>query len=174
MPQDAKVKALSQVPLFEGCSARELGFIASRTDEAPVGAGRVLTEQARPGNSFYWILDGEAEVEIDGAKRGTLKKWDFFGEISMLDRGNATATVTTTKPSRLMVMSHSQFRDAVKASESIVVKVLAVMGDRLRSDLEAVREREAKAKKREGPTRSKTSARSPSSAVPSPECRRPT
>jgi len=142
VPQDAKVKALSQVPLFEGCSPRELGFIASRTDEVPIGAGRVLTKQGRPGNSFYVILDGEAEVEIDGAKRGTLKKGDFFGEISMLDRGNATATVTTTKPSRLMVMSHSQFRDAVKASESILVKVLAVMGRRLRADLEAVRERQ--------------------------------
>ncbi|TMC02822.1 MAG: cyclic nucleotide-binding domain-containing protein [Chloroflexi bacterium] len=136
MPQDAKVKALSQVPLFEGCSSRELGFIASRTDEVPVGAGRVLTKQGRPGNSFYVILDGEAEVEIDGAKRGILKKGDFFGEISMLDRGNATATVTTTKPSRLMVMSHSQFRDAVN-------------------------------------TRSKTSARSPSAAIRSPECWRP-
>ncbi len=130
MPQDAKIKALSQVPLFDGCSARELGFIASRTDEVPVGAGRVLTRQGRPGNSFYVILDGEAEVEIDGAKRGTLKKGDFFGEISMLDRGNATAT------------------DAVKASEAILVKVLAVMGHRLRADLEAVREREAKTTKR--------------------------
>ena len=104
------------------------------------GPGRVLTKQGRPGNSFYVILDGEADVEIDGVNRGTLKKGDFFGEISMLDRGNATATVTTTKPSRLMVMSHSQFRDAVKASESILVKVLAVMGRRLRADLEAVRE----------------------------------
>jgi CRP/FNR family transcriptional regulator, cyclic AMP receptor protein len=148
MPQDAKIKALSQVPLFDGCSPRELGFIASRTDEVPVGAGRVLTKQGKPGNSFYVILDGEADVEIDDVKRGTLKKGDFFGEISMLDRGNATATVTTTKPSRLMVMSHSQFRDAVKASESILVKVLAVMGRRLRADLEAVREREAKTKKR--------------------------
>ena len=148
VPQDAKIKALGQVPLFEGCSARELGFIASRTDEVPVGAGRVLTKQGRPGNSFYVILDGEADVEVDGAKRGTLKKGDFFGEISMLDRGNATATVTTTKPSRLMVMSHAQFRDAVKASEGILVKVLAVMGRRLRADLEAVREQEAKSKKR--------------------------
>ena len=148
MPQDAKVKALSQVPLFEGCTPRELGFIASRTDEVPVGAGRVLTKQGKPGNSFYVILDGEAEVEIDGARRGTLTKGDFFGEISMLDRGNATATVTTTRPSRLMVMSHAQFRDAVKASESILVKVLAVMGRRLRADLEAVQEREATTGKR--------------------------
>jgi len=140
---DAKVKALSQVPLFADCSQRELAFIASRTDEVPVGAGRQLTRQGRPSNAFYVILDGEAEVEIDGNKRGTLKKGDFFGEISMLDRGNATATVTTRTPAKLMVMSHAQFRDVVKTSDPILVKVLAVMGRRLRADLET-----AKSKKR--------------------------
>ena len=134
---DAKAKALGQVPLFEGLSARELAFVASRTDEVPVGAGRQLTRQGRPSNAFYVILDGEADVEIDGEARGKLKKGDFFGEISMLDRGNATATVTTSTPAKLMVMSHAQFRDVVKTSDPILVKVLAVMGRRLRSDLEA-------------------------------------
>ena len=136
---DAKVKALSQVPLFADCSQRELAFIASRTDEVPIGAGRQLTRQGRPSNAFYVILDGEAEVEIDGNKRGTLKKGDFFGEISMLDRGNATATVTTRTPAKLMVMSHAQFRDVVKTSDPILVKVLAVMGRRLRADLETTK-----------------------------------
>jgi len=138
---DAKVKALSQVPLFADCSQRELAFIASRTDEVPVGAGRQLTRQGRPSNAFYVILDGEAEVEIDGNKRGTLKKGDFFGEISMLDRGNATATVTTRTPAKLMVMSHAQFRDVVKTSDPILVKVLAVMGRRLRADLETTKKK---------------------------------
>ena len=133
---DAKVKVLGQVPLFEGLSQRELAFVASRTDEVPVGAGRQLTRQGRPSSAFYVILEGEADVEIDGQKRDVLKKGDFFGEISMLDRGNATATVTTRTPARLMVMSHAQFRDVVKTSDSILVKVLAVMGRRLRTDLE--------------------------------------
>jgi len=133
---DAKVRVLGQVPLFEGLSQRELAFVASRTDEVPVGAGRQLTKQGRPSNAFYVILDGEADVEVDGKKRDVLKKGDFFGEISMLDRGNATATVTTRTPARLMVMSHAQFRDVVKTSDPILVKVLAVMGRRLRVDLD--------------------------------------
>ena len=133
---DTKVKVLGQVPLFEGLSPRELAFVASRTDEVPVGAGKQLTKQGRPSSAFYVILDGEADVEIDGQKRDVLKKGDFFGEISMLDRGNATATVTTRTPARLMVMSHAQFRDVVKTSDPILVKVLAVMGRRLRTDLE--------------------------------------
>jgi CRP-like cAMP-binding protein len=96
-----------------------------------------LTTQGELGDSFYVLLDGEAEVEIDGELRRTMEKGDFFGEISMLDRGLATATVTTTRNSRLMVMSHAQFRDAIKASDPLLVKVLAAMGERLRADMHA-------------------------------------
>jgi CRP-like cAMP-binding protein len=134
---DAKTSALARVPLFANCTERELGFIASRTDEVTVGAGKTLIRQGEPGDAFYIILDGEAEVEVDGKPRRILKAGDFFGEISMLDRGSGTATVMTKTPVRLMVMSHSQFRDAIKADDAILVKVLQVMGQRLRADLAA-------------------------------------
>jgi hypothetical protein len=34
-------------------------------------------------------------------------------------------------------MSHAQFRDAIKASDALLVKVLAAMGARLRADMQA-------------------------------------
>jgi len=135
--RNAKTEALSHVPLFMHCTAGELQFIASRADEVTVPAGKKLTVQGKAGDAFYVILDGEADVEIDGKRRRTLKEGDFFGEISMLDRGLASASVTTKGPARLMVMSHAQFRDAVKASDGILVKVLAAMGERLRADMAA-------------------------------------
>jgi CRP-like cAMP-binding protein len=134
---DPKTKALSQVPLFAQLSKRELEFVASRADEVDARAGKRLTTQGRPGDSFYILLDGEAYVEIDGKPRRVMKTGDFFGEISMLDRGLATATVTTKSDSRLLVMSHAQFRDAIKASDSLLKKVLAAVGERLRADMMA-------------------------------------
>ena len=134
---DPKTRALAKVPLFMNCTERELEFISSRTDEVTLPADRTLIKQGAPGEAFYIILDGEAEVDVDGKPRRILKAGDFFGEISMLDRGAGTATVVTKTPVRLMVMSHSQFRDAIKADDSILVKVLQVMGHRLRSDLSA-------------------------------------
>jgi CRP-like cAMP-binding protein len=130
----SKAKALKEVPLFAGCSQTELEFIASRTDEVDVPAGYELTVQGKPGNTFYLLLDGEAVVQIDGEQRRILKQGDFFGEISMLDRGPATATVVTSKPVKLMVMSHAQFRDAVKADDDLLIRVMAAMGERLRAD----------------------------------------
>ncbi len=134
---DSKIDALGKVPLFTVLSRPELEFVATRTDEVDVPAGKKLTTQGVPGDTFYALLDGEAKVEIDGSLRRTLKGGDFFGEISMLDRGLATATITTTKPSRLLVMSHAQFRDAIKANDALLIKVLAAMGERLRADIAA-------------------------------------
>jgi CRP-like cAMP-binding protein len=139
----SKTKALSGVPLFSKLSKSELEHVAANADEVDVKAGQKLTHQGRPGDSFYVILDGEAEVEIDGEPRRTLKAGDFFGEISMLDRGPATATVVTKSPSLLLVMSHSQFRDTIKGSDGLLVKVLLAMGQRLRADLQKA-ERKAK------------------------------
>jgi CRP-like cAMP-binding protein len=131
---DPKAKALKEVPLFSHCSPQELEFIASRTDEVDAPAGRQLTVQGAPGDTFYMLLDGEAEVKVSGRYRRTLKRGDFFGEISMLDRGPATATVVTTSPVRLMVMSHAQFRDAIKSKDSLLIAVMTAMGERLRAD----------------------------------------
>ena len=133
----SKSKALSRVPLFSQLSDRELEFVASRADEVDAKAGTRLTTQGRSGDSFYVLLSGEADVQIDGEQRATMKTGDFFGEISMLDRGLASATVTTTTEARLLVMSHAQFRDAIKASDELLVKVLAAMGERLRADMRA-------------------------------------
>jgi CRP-like cAMP-binding protein len=134
---DSKIEALKRVPLFAQLTRKELKFVASRTDEVSVPAGRQLIRQGHSSDSFYVLLDGEVDVEVDGKKRAGLKTGDFFGEISMLDRGAGTATIRTRTPTRMMVMSHSQFRDAIKTSDSLLVKVLTAMGARLRADLAA-------------------------------------
>jgi CRP/FNR family cyclic AMP-dependent transcriptional regulator len=129
-----KTEALGRVPLFAKCRRQELEFLAAHTDEVSVKAGRTLIRQGSPGDTFYVLLEGEANVEVDGGKRPMLRAGDFFGEISMLDRGPATATVVTKTPARLLVMSHMQFRDAIKANDRLLSVVIAAVAERLRQD----------------------------------------
>jgi CRP-like cAMP-binding protein len=129
-----KAEALGKVPLFSRCSRKELEFLASRTDEVEVKAKHTLITQGTPSDSFYVLLEGDATVNVDGHERPALHPGDFFGEISMLDRGPATATVVTATPVRAMVMSHAQFRDAIKSSDPLLSTVIATMADRLRRD----------------------------------------
>ena len=129
-----KADALGRVPLFSRCSRKELEFLASRTDEVDVPAKYLLIKQGSPSDSFYVLMEGKATVEVDGKARPPLKDGDFFGEISMLDRGPATATVVTSTPVKAMVMSHAQFREAIKSSDPLLSTVIAGMADRLRRD----------------------------------------
>jgi CRP-like cAMP-binding protein len=129
-----KAEALARVPLFSRCSRKELEFLASRTDEVDLTANHTLIQQGHPSDSFYVLLEGDASVDVDGKSRPALHAGDFFGEISMLDRGPATATVVTTTRARAMVMSHAQFREAIKSSDPLLSTVIAAMADRLRRD----------------------------------------
>jgi len=134
MVSDSKVEALSRVSLFARCDREDLEFLAGHADEVQVEADRKLIEQGRSGDTFYVLLEGEATVEVDGQPHPPLHAGDFFGEISMLDRGPASATVVTKTPTKLMVMSHVQFRDAIRARDRLLSAVLAAAAERLRRD----------------------------------------
>jgi CRP-like cAMP-binding protein len=129
-----KAEALRRIPLFSRCSRQELEFLATRTDEVSLEANHILIKQGTPTDCFYVLLTGEAAVNVDGKSRPPLREGDFFGKISMLDRGPATATVITATPVRAMVMSHAQFRDAIKSNDALLSTVMNAVADRLRRD----------------------------------------
>src|ERR1700722_11841423 len=85
---------LTDIPLFSGCSRRELEELSSLFSAANIPAGKVLTDEGQPGREFVVIVDGEAAVAIHGVDIATLGPGDFFGEIALLDGGPRTATVT--------------------------------------------------------------------------------
>ena len=131
---DPKVQVLKEVQLFAGSSRRQLTALAAQMDEIVASPGSVLVRQGRPGHSFYVIVEGQAVAEIDGAGIATFGPGDFFGEISMIDRDPASATVTTRTECSLMVLSHDQFRRALQADPDLEVTVTRAMADRLRQN----------------------------------------
>jgi CRP-like cAMP-binding protein len=141
MASDSKLDILQRVSVFSRCSRSQLEWIARHMDEVEVEGGAVLTEQGKPGHTFYVILDGEVDVVIDGKPRAKLTAGDFFGEISMVDRGPATATCATLTPCKFLVMSHEQFRNAIKSNDEVLAAVMAAMAERLRENAAAGLER---------------------------------
>ena len=135
--EDPKLTQLRQVRLFANCSKARLVTLAAQMDEIVVGAGSVLVQQGRPGHSFYVVLEGAAEATSQGRVIATFGPGDFFGEISMIDRDPAVATVTATTRCTLMVLSHDQFRRALQADPDLEVTVTRAMQERLRANAAA-------------------------------------
>jgi CRP/FNR family cyclic AMP-dependent transcriptional regulator len=127
------VTRLSQVPLFSGCTQRDLQTIARVVKDIDHGSGTVIAREGEPGIGLFVIADGTAEVTIGGAKKATLGPGDFFGEIALLDGGPRTATVTATSDMRLLGLTEWVFRGLMQEHPSIAVRVLQAMAGRLRN-----------------------------------------
>lgn len=134
---DPKVDRLTKVPLFAGVSKRDLEFIASRIDEVSLKPGETLIREGQPTEAFYILESGHVQVTRAGKPAARLGPGEFFGEIGMLDGGPATATVVTDGPVEAMVLSHTQFRDAIKGNDGLALQVIAAMAKRLRADARA-------------------------------------
>ncbi len=131
--KDERVERLGAVPLFTGCSEKQLQFIATRVEDLDFAAGTVLTEQGQSGGEFFIVLSGEAEVRRDGAVADTIRPGDFFGEIALLDNGPRTATIVAKTPMRCLVLSPRQFQDVLHQDAEIAVTLLHAVTRRLRA-----------------------------------------
>jgi len=72
-------------------------------------------------------------VSVGGKPRGKLGPGDFFGEISLLDHGPRTATVTATSPIRMLGLTAWAFKSVVQQHPTIALNMLKVVAGRLRS-----------------------------------------
>jgi len=130
---DPRVERLRHVPLFAGCTDKQLQFIAGRADELDLEKGRVLCREGQSGGDFFVLLSGAAEVSAGGKRVRTIREGEFFGEIAMIDNGPRSATVTVTEPSRALVLGPAQFRDMLHQNAEIAATMLYAVVRRLRS-----------------------------------------
>lgn len=134
MRRDAKIELLKKVTLFSGCSKNELRELAKTADELDVPEGTVLTREGAPGREFFVLIKGTARVTRKGRKIADVGPGDWLGEIALITSGPRTATVTTTSPVDLLVITDRRFHGVVETMPSIALKVLSTVGDRLSRD----------------------------------------
>jgi CRP/FNR family transcriptional regulator, cyclic AMP receptor protein len=100
---------LDAIPLFASMDDDERKALAAIMDEVSFKAGEIIYRAADIGGTLYILSAGEVEMSIeddDGKKVvvDVLKPGDFCGELSLLDGGNRSATVTATQPTQTLVL----------------------------------------------------------------------
>jgi CRP-like cAMP-binding protein len=106
---DRQLETLRDLDIFRSCTHDELERIATISTELRVDAGRVLCRQGEFNAEFFVIVDGEAEVDVDGTRVNTLGRGGFFGEHALLDHSARNATVTALTPMALLVFNRAEF-----------------------------------------------------------------
>jgi CRP-like cAMP-binding protein len=125
---------LATVPLFAGLSKKELSQIAQIADEIEVREGETLIREGERGREFLVLVEGTARVTRGERKLADVGAGSWLGEISLLCDVPRTASVVTTSPVVLLVVTDRAFRDLVQRMPSIAIKVLSSVGERLAHD----------------------------------------
>lgn len=132
MKKNEFVAVLSNVWLFSRCTKKELEALASLATQIDVPAGKVLATQGQTGSEFFVIVTGKAEATRSDVPIGVLGPGTFFGEMSLLEHKPRVATVTTTEPTTVLVLTAREFDKLVESMPSVDRKMLTVIADRLR------------------------------------------
>jgi CRP-like cAMP-binding protein len=132
--KNRKMELLKSVPLFSGCSKKELEHVSMIADEIDLPAGKTLISEGASGREFFVLAEGTAEITRKGQRIDTASAGDFFGEMALLTDRPRNATVTTTSAVDALVVTASSFRALIEVNPLIALKVMRAVADRLPPD----------------------------------------
>jgi CRP/FNR family transcriptional regulator, cyclic AMP receptor protein len=132
--KNAKEQLMQSVPLFARCTKHEIAALAAEADELRLAAGTELTREGATAREFIILAEGGAEVTQQGHTVNSLRAGDFLGEIALLSGGPRTATVTTTEPSIVLVLTDRAFARVTNAIPEVRGRLLEALSERLQSD----------------------------------------
>ena len=124
---------LAGFALFGDLQTPQLLGVAGLFEEVVFPHGERILRQGLTGSGFYVILEGSADVIVDGTQRATLHRGDFFGEVSILLGEPPTADVVATSPLRCIVIAGPAVEAFLVAYPRIMFRMLQAQARRLRN-----------------------------------------
>jgi CRP-like cAMP-binding protein len=117
--------------MFSRCTDEQLEEVeaCSRFESRP--AGSELVRQGDPGNEFFVLLSGKADVVRDGRQVDVIGPGEFFGELALFDDAPRNATVVAAEAVSLVVIGRDAFQQLLASSAGVRAGVLQGMAHRL-------------------------------------------
>jgi CRP/FNR family cyclic AMP-dependent transcriptional regulator len=109
---------LSTLDFFSGCTERQLADVSHLAEERSFPAGAELCRQGDFENEVFVVLDGSAEVIVDGAVVGATTGGEIVGELSMLGSGRRSATLRAVEQLHVLVFKPDDIDSVLSADPS--------------------------------------------------------
>jgi CRP/FNR family transcriptional regulator, cyclic AMP receptor protein len=132
-----ELEILRRIPLFRDLDADTLSMLAGLAQLRQCVAGQKIVQQEVPADAVYVIVKGRASISVAARDGRVLTLPDIgateiIGEVSLLDGGLPSATVTAVTNLELIVIDRQSFLNLVEERPKIAVALLPVLASRLR------------------------------------------
>ena len=130
-------RLLKASALFAALTEAEIEFLAARTRVRSVSAGELLFSEGEPCTGFYIIAAGRVRIfktSVNGREHVLAIEGagSSIAEIPVFDGGPYPASCAALEPSELLSISRQDFQAMCLEHPEIALKVLQVVGGRLR------------------------------------------
>ncbi len=115
----AIVARLHRAPLFRELDMASLEQLAASAHPVEAHPGDEPIVQGAPGDRFYVIAAGEADVLIDGLRVRRIGAADDFGERALLRDTPRTATIRALTEMRLLTIEREAFLEALMGEAGV-------------------------------------------------------
>jgi CRP/FNR family transcriptional regulator, cyclic AMP receptor protein len=130
-------QTLTRVPIFSGLTETELAFLSQRVVPRRFSAGQTVFSEGQPCTGLYVVESGHVRIfKSSAGGREQVLSIDGPGssvaELPVFDGGNYPASVTAIDDTILLFVSKQDFQALCLAHPQVALKVLRVVGARLR------------------------------------------
>ncbi len=115
---------LSRFSVFEGFDQEALDKIEAMGEPVQADAGATIIEQGTVGQEAFVLVEGEAQILVNGHLVATVGPGSILGEMALLDLRPRSATVKAVTDVELMAYDAKHFR-----------RIVAELPDDLRAQL---------------------------------------
>lgn len=130
-------QTLAKVPIFSGLSGAELAFLEQHTVSRHFSAGETVFSEGEPCTGLYVVESGHIRIfkSSAGGREQVLNiegPGSSVAELPVFDGGNYPASVTAIEDATLLFVSKQGFQALCLAHPQVALKVLRIVGARLR------------------------------------------
>lgn len=131
------LQRLAHVEVMQYLPEAEKKALAALLTPTHANPGDILCREGDPGDFFYTIVSGEAEVRKGRAIVTTLGAGEIFGEMSLLTGEPRSATVVARTPMELYKLNQENFGKVLTHSPHLAWALSRTLARRLRLSVES-------------------------------------
>jgi len=139
------IDTLRRVPLFQDLSMPELASLAAKASRQRYGRGQLVFSESECGGDLLIVESGivkALKTAPDGRQQliAIERAGSSLGEVSVFDGGAYSVTAVASEPTVLLRISGEYFRAVCLAHPQLAIKVIRVLGSRLRQSRRLIEE----------------------------------
>jgi diguanylate cyclase (GGDEF)-like protein len=135
-PAGITIDEIRELEILKHAAPESIEGILDSCTVMTLGKNDVLLKVDQPNSRLYLILSGQMSVHLSGERgkpAAILPRGEIIGEISLIDRRGASATVIADTDCRLLVMEEHLLWSLVQVSHAAACNLLNILARRLRA-----------------------------------------